>query len=462
MMLLDQLDHQFNRPSAPVRPVGDPAAVGYQRLALLLIGAAFCIDLFTPYLISAGILPGPTRYLSDLCLLVIILLTLVEMLLQDRIPGAFLFVIAFSLVSSVVATFEGQSWMATAWGWWALFKYPMVGIFVYIQPTWPAAYAKQIMTLCLGLLSFEVLFQIVQFLTGTVPGDHLAGSFGRFGVGPLHFLLLFVTALAFGRWLATGDWKTLAYVIGVSGVSSVLGELKAYPLFVVAMTGIVLVIYLIQGGKLTQLFTFLAIFVVSGVAFVPLYNTFVSDARGTRQLQEYLNPDTRNQYLDSIYYDEQRGTYTFGRNPAFSIGLTSIQRDATTALFGMGMGARSESTSLGIVGKALEQGYYGLNSGTTLLVFMQEIGLLGILLFVIISWGVAARLWPFLRVCRDIDLVALCYGLMLSALLWPFWLWYHQVWTFAIFNLLYWGALGYVFNQIRGHDWSQEVQDDIL
>ena len=208
--------------------------------------------------------------------------------------------------------------------------------------------------------------------------------------------------------------------------------------------------------------TFLAIFVVSGVAFVPLYNTFVSDARGTRQLQEYLNPDTRNQYLDSIHYDEQRGTYTFGRNAAFSIGLTSIQRDATTALFGMGMGARSESTSLGIVGKALEQGYYGLNSGTTLLVFMQEIGLLGILLFVIISWGVAARLWPFLRVCRETDLVALCYGLMLSALLWPFWLWYHQVWVFAIFNLLYWGTLGYVFNQIRGHDWSQEVQDDIL
>ncbi len=94
------------------------------KFTLILIGVAFCIDLLTPFLISNSILPGAVRWLSDLLLLSIIGVALFQMLLQDRIPGAVLLIAAITIVGCVVSIYSDQVWLATAWGWWRLFKFP--------------------------------------------------------------------------------------------------------------------------------------------------------------------------------------------------------------------------------------------------------------------------------------------------------------------------------------------------
>jgi hypothetical protein len=62
-------------------------------------------------------------------------------------------------------------------------------------------------------------------------------------------------------------------------------------------------------------------------------------------------------------------------------------------------------------------------------------------------------LWVIMSLIRDIrdfpeaDGKELRYGLILFTLLWLMWLWYNKAWTLRVPMLLYWIALGYVFNE---------------
>lgn len=425
------------------------ANIRFRQLSLLLVGTAFFIDLLTPYLIWKRLVPSEMRWLSDLCIIGVIALTILWMLLNDRIPSVVLVVIGVTVLGVTVAAFEGQSWAATAWGWWRLFKYPFVGLLLYLSSEWPPRYDRYLIRLCVGLLTFQVVFQIIQFLSGMIPSDDLAGSFGRHGVGPLHFFVLFVSCVAFGYWLATDNWRLLLYVIMMSAISSVLGEMKAYIVFVIVLAGLAMLLYMLRGGQISAviIYPFFALLLI--MAFAYLYNNFVAEARGTRLLQDYILADTREQYLGGVWYDPERGTYSLGRNAALGIGWQAIQRDTTSLIFGMGIGARGESTALGIVGTGLAQGNYGLNSGTSLLVYLQEIGLGGLLLFAAFVTAVVTRLLSNLRNGLSSDLATLHFAVLLYSLAWPLWLWYHQVWVFSTAMILYWGTLGYILSRAR-------------
>jgi hypothetical protein len=131
------------------------------------------------------------------------------------------------------------------------------------------------------------------------------------------------------------------------------------------------------------------------------------------------------------------------------LGWDSLQRDPVTFLFGYGIGTRSESQSLGTAGVALTQGYLGLSVGTSLLVMMQEMGVIGI---IVMSGFI---LWLSLALARDIhrfpysSALRLRYALLMFSFLWPLWLWYAVTWTMRVPMLLYWLSLGYVFAESR-------------
>ena len=102
--------------------------------------------------------------------------------------------------------------------------------------------------------------------------------------------------------------------------------------------------------------------------------------------------------------------------------------------------------ALGIVGEGLRQGYYGLAAGSSLLVLMQELGLVGLTSFGGFLLWVNYLLWRYGSSSSSPEIKVLCYGLIIYATLWPLWLWYHAVWTFGVSMLLYWAILGYLLH----------------
>ncbi len=80
--------------------------------------------------------------------------------------------------------------------------------------------------------------------------------------------------------------------------------------------------------------------------------------------------------------------------------------------------------------------------------WIQEIGVVGMLVFIIICLWMAIKMFQYARRVVDPYRATLAYGLMLFTLFWPLWQWYHKAWTAGVMMTLYWVAIGSIFNQI--------------
>ncbi|KAF5435086.1 hypothetical protein C5S36_03895, partial [Candidatus Methanophagaceae archaeon] len=116
----------------------------------------------------------------------------------------------------------------------------------------------------------------------------------------------------------------------------------------------------------------------------------------------------------------------------------------TTLLFGLGLGALSESRTLGTVGSFLTNSGLGVFSGRTgLAILLGELGLIGII-FVGALWiFLIIKLWRLSRKVGSSNLAILSYGLLLFTIFGPLWLWYNPVISLPVPMLLYWTLLGY-------------------
>lgn len=410
----------------------------------LLIAAAFFAELFLPLLIWKTPIPGAARWLADGFVLLIAGLACTRMLLFDRIPKAFLLVVGAALIGGTVATFEAQPMLATLWGVWRMFMYPMVAFFAYLQPSWPRQIASRVFLLAVSLLGLEVVVQLGQYAAGQTPGDNLAGTFGWKGVGSLVMFVLLVLCLAFGKWLTDGSWRALVFAIVMGLLASVFGEMKVYPIALLLIAATASLLYLWRGGQFYKILNYGLVLVIATAAFLFLYNIVVSEGRGVRRLEAYTELAQVTKYLNNVNYNSETGRYNLGRGFALTYGWEIIQRDSTTRLFGMGIGTRNESSSLGVVGRALEDSDYGVTSGTSLLVLMQETGLVGLaILGLFFCWLILALLRD-IQVEPESDMTVLRYGIVLFSIFWPLWLWYHRAWNFGPSMILYWALVGYL------------------
>lgn len=420
---------------------------GLRAINILLI-IALATDIITPFLIWKGILPSAVRWGSHAAIVSMMGLAYARMLWYNRIPAVVWVVASLSLIGVTVAFLHGQRLLPTAWGWWVMFQFPLVGLYAYLQPTWPRRFPQLLLNICVALLGILLLVQIGQYLTGEEPGDNLAGFFADYGTGDMLLFTALVLALALGRWLARGSWRVLALTFALALMASALGEVKFFLVAATALGGLALVVYTLKTGHVWRLAPYtLALLLVSG-SFFWVYDEVIGDTRIS--LQAYLeDPDLLQEYLGTATRYERDGRYYYdvGRNYALRYGWQSLSEDPLTLLFGYGLGARGESRALGTAGTALQEGALGFSAGTSLLVIMQELGLVGMailggfLLWVIMSLIHDIRDFP------EADGAELRYGLLLFTLLWIMWLWYNKAWTLRVPMLLYWIAVGYVFNE---------------
>ena len=412
---------------------------------------ALVIDLFAWFFIWKGILPGSVKSVTQIMVGVAVAFAFTQMVLLNRIPVAMWAVVAVSAVGMTVALFRGQGVGATFWGWWNVFKYPMVGVYAYLRPSWPDDFPQKLVKICLVIVGFEVVFQIGQYLAGEPIGDNLAGTFGWHGVGHVLFLTAFTLALALGLWIAQRKWLPvlLALVFGIA--ANVLAENKLFPATVLLLAVLVIALLVTRGGQLWRLLVFAFLLGVGVLLFSAGYNSFVPGADRRPLQQVFFQEDTRTYYLTKVHRSTtaERQTYNLGRNVAVEYALSTIREDAVTLWFGFGLGARSESEALGLTGAALKRDSF--DRGSQLVIMLQELGLFGLAVIGGYTLWVSARLFRDIARYPQSRAVGLRYGLLLFSLLWPLWLWYKNPLGARVAMMFYWVALGYVMSESHAH-----------
>jgi hypothetical protein len=414
-----------------------------------LVIVAFLLDLLAPFLVWKGFLPDSVTSLTQILVAAAIVFAYTRMMILHRIPGAVWALLGISAIGITVAIFRGQGLAATLWGWWNLFKYPMLGIYAYLRLHWPDDFAKKLMQVCFGLVVLEAVFQVGQYLLGEPIGDNLAGTFGWHGVRHIFFLTCLALSWALGLWVVERRWSMLLLILGLGAVSNVLAENKIFPAAALAMAAVSIGLYVAQGqrGQLSRLLLF-AILMVAGVwAFTAGYNEFVPGA-DRRPLQSlFVEDEAREDYLNKVKRSQtaEQQTYNLGRNNAFSYSLSTLSGDMVSLGFGFGLGARSQSDALGVTGTALKSDKF--DRGSQLAAMLQEMGLFGLLVVVGFTVWVSVKLWLDIRRYPQSQALALRYGLLLFSLFWPVWLWYKNPLGARVAMTLYWVALGYVLSE---------------
>ena len=412
-----------------------------------LIALLFVTEFIVPFILWQAGLPRTLDVFREAAAVLLFTVLVAYMLLRDKIPAAVLVILAISLIWGVVSIFDGQAPIVTFWGWWRLFKYPLLAVFAFLIPRWPDNFARWLVKFFVLLLAFQVGVQLLQFAAGQPPGDSLAGTFGWKGVAQYTMLVFLVVSIGFGHWLATGEWKLLAIVLVLGLVGTMLSVTKFYLLAAGVMGIVALVIHMVRGGRFRTLLIYVILAGLAAASFVPIYNNFIATTRGLKPLQEYLTAESINNYLFKGDDTTESGSLKLGRGYSVLCAWQQIQRDYTTFLFGYGIGGRTSSAALGIEGAGLEESLYG-SVGSGLSSWILEYGLLGSLLFLGFNFWIMAKMWRHARRTDDRFQATLAYGLILFTLLWPMWLWYKKPWISGGMMMLYWLSLGYLFQQI--------------
>lgn len=421
----------------------------YMQYLLIL---ALLTDVFTPFLIWKAIIPAESRWISHGVIFLVILLTLLRMAFINRFPKMFWLILASSILWVLIPMGYGQSTLSTVWGWWMMFQYPFLCLYIYLQDWMPKSFFNTLRTFCLSLLTLEVIVQIGQYLTGQKPGDNLAGTFGKNGTGILVIFIMFVISLTLGEWIAARKWKPFLYSMLLGIIASTLGEMKLFPTALILVGGLTFAITVIMKKQVLRVIPVAVVLLAVLAAFFYSYNAYVPGAKSHPIESYFLSPQTLFSYLNNraaIQRNTGEYYYDINRLYALSYGWDSIRKDPMTLLFGFGLGARGESLTLGTTGVGLQRGDLGTTTGTSLLVMLQELGLVGCALLAGILIWIAFRLIRIIRKTEDPGISALCYGLLLFTICWPLWLFYATVWYLRVPMFLYWASLGLVLSLAR-------------
>jgi hypothetical protein len=252
--------------------------------------------------------------------------------------------------------------------------------------------------------------------------------------------------------VVTGDWRSFLLVFTLGIVSSVLAENKIFPVAILLLTFLAAGLYLLLGGKLWKLLPYASLFSVGLLLFFVGYNLLVPAAE-RRTLQQFIfDEETRDSYNQTLRASgNNRVDYNIGRDFAVEFAWNYIwtHTDPSVLVFGLGLGARSESKSFGLLGIALEQDGLGVVRGTGLMNLLQEMGLMGLALVAAYMSSMVYLLLKDIRRYRDSTATELRVALLIFTLLFPLWLWYKPFLFYRVTTVIYWVGIGYVFRQRR-------------
>jgi hypothetical protein len=423
-----------------------------------LIWVALLSDLLTPMLISRFGWPPAIRWISPAVLVIIVVPWTIWLLLKrERAPKAIFLMFVISIVGVIAAWSNGSGVSVIAWGAWLMMRGPLIGLFSYLKLSSLERFPQRWIKWNLLLLGLEVGVQIWQFLTGTPPGDSLAGTLGDVGTQHLAMITIWVLAVCMGDWVARGRLVPLLGALGLSAVSAVLAELKIF-FFAAPVMGLIAIGFsFVKKRRLAQTLLLIGTVVLALLVSVQVYDAIVPSAQ-LYPLEYYLDPASLSEYAN--YWGQGVDKDDLGRNLALSLVWQRISISPPALLFGEGLGARAQSDALGLTGAAIIDSEFGLFVGTSLVVILDELGLMGLLVLGGFFLWALRTLWKSVAIPdQQPGMVSLEYGLIIYTLLWPVLLWYASAWVFPASTMLYWVTLGYVLGQSRK---GRSVSDEFV
>jgi hypothetical protein len=424
--------------------------------ALIIFIALF--DIFSPILISSLHLPQEIRWISYVVNLFIIIVYLFRKLMNRRVYSYDIFLLIISIITVTVAISNRQQLLTTLWGLWLFLRYPLIGV-VFSEEKFSQRQNRTIEKIFYSLLFIEIFVQFAQWLSGIPSGDNLAGTFYQNGTGKLIFVLLIIIIYFAGKWISQRRPIGLLVTLAIGIVSSAFGEMKLFFFASILILFVSVFLYYFR-YKLDKkiLYGFSVIFVVIIIFPKVIDKLSYSQSNSIPFWKQITDSSFISRYTTFLSLDKN-GRYDMGRNFAVQYVWKMISRDEMRLTFGDGIGSRGESKSLGSAGIQLLGGDLGLSTGSSLVVFLGEMGVLG-LVCLFIFW-----VFTIFRCIRLINtwsvpyLVSIGYATLLFSFFWPIWLWYNTSWTLPGSMPFYWLMWGIVMHYSKKN--SVETQNGI-
>ena len=414
---------------------------------------AFLWDLLTPCLIAWGVLPAASRYASHAVFALLFVVDAAMILRRSEVPKWVWVFLGICAYGFLVACLNRQELVTTLWGLYQWIKYPMLCLYAYLRPWNGLPVGRWLRQGCWWILGLEVCVQAGQYLAGVEPGDGLAGTLTTRDANAtlvLAILILWALAMSLGIWVVRGRFVLLAATVVLGAVSAILGEIKFY--FFAA--GSYLVVAALLRARLTRslkpfvLMSGLAVGV--GLAFIWAYNRY-EPAAEEMSFQTFLERHSLANYLDIEVDMSAENAYKaadVGRVMSVRLGWALINRSTAELLFGHGLGSQNESKTLGKVGAMVAGSRYGLWTGPSVVVFMVELGLVGLSLVLAFCAWTCVVLFRALRARMNLELAVLVNASLIFTLHWPLCLWYSTLWATPAGAFLYFFTLGYVLQRV--------------
>jgi hypothetical protein len=412
---------------------------------VIWISIAFIGDLFYAWNWNGkALLPKEVQWISHFVIGVAILKIFLNVTVhKKRVPAIAFPIFVISLFGIIRALTLGESFLAIAWGWFVMFKYVIIALYLFYALDIPDRFVRGFFWVCLSLIIFELLIQIPEYLSGIPPGDSLAGTFGLLGTHELILLDTIVCCWAAARFIVNDDLWPFVVSLGVSAVSSVFCEGKV---FIVIMTVLALsIIVLKKHGTVVKKALYLGVGALSAWGFLTLYSMFF---KGETPLSYVLFPDLTSKYVENIRYLPETGYYDVGRLASLQISFAKVSGSPSTLLSGFGCGSATASQTLGISGSVIKAAGAFMFWRGSLSHILLEYGLLGyvaILAIIVILLRIGWRMLNEGSLDREIGFTIILYTLLL-----PLLLFYTYALEVGIPNIIFWSLVGYALWRTEG------------
>jgi hypothetical protein len=358
-----------------------------------------------------------------------------------RLPWPVGATVFLSLIGITMGLANGQGILPTLWGWWLVFKGPIVGLYAYYYK-WDSRFGKRIKAACFAILLVQVVAQIYLYRMGFPIGDQLGGTLGGLGTGHLALLEILIFSLFVGGWLINHEMWALLIISGSIVFSSILGQMKIVPFAFIGILLSALVLQIRRKMNIKRAVRLIAnTTIVAGLFFAIFFA--VAPMKQKEEYRYILNKDKLLEYLNLNIPGNERDD--IGRNLALVYAWSRINKSPLLLFFGEGLGARGESKALGTVGRAISADSLGLFSGSSLTVILGEMGVVGLLVGIGLWIGALHKIWRIISKNGRSENTAMAVGIYLYTLFWPLWLWYTSAWIFPAVTTLYWMIIGFLF-----------------
>ena len=252
--------------------------------------------------------------------------------------------------------------------------------FVYSFSNTQIAQQLKLLLLLFAIQAPVALYQRLIVSGGMVTGDYVKGTIG--GSGQLTVILVCAIAILLTFYLAK-KISLIPFIVIFSLLFMPMTMNETKVTLILLPMALILPIYFSSANiNLKQFIPLIVFITLVGIAFVFIYNHFVSSESGLG-ITDFLSGEGRAEYY--LYKGTEFGSLEkVGRIDAIIIAYHTLSENILTLLFGLGMGNVSVSFLPSLSGAYAEKySDYGVTSGS-MTTFLWELGILGIISYLLL------------------------------------------------------------------------------